>query len=103
MKFLKTKIFQKEFILLAAILLIGGFLRFYKLGSIPSGLYVDEAVTGYNSYSILETGKDEYGKSLPIAFRFFGSYSPPLYTYLTSAIIHFRGLDIFAVRFVSAL
>lgn len=94
---------KKELFLLIAILIIGAFLRFYKLGNIPSGLYVDEAATGYNAYSILKTGKDEYGKHFPIAFRFFGSYSPPLYTYLTAPVISLKGLEITAVRFISAL
>jgi len=93
---------RKEIFWLIIILAISIFLRFYKLGSVPNGLYVDEAVTGYNAYSILETGKDEYGKAYPIAFRFFGSYSPPLYVYLTSPVINFLGLNVFATRFVSA-
>lgn len=93
---------SKEIFWLVIILVISIFLRFYKLGSIPNGLYVDEAVTGYNAYSILETGKDEYGKVFPIAFRFFGSYSPPLYVYLTSLVINFWGLNVFSTRFVSA-
>lgn len=92
----------KEIVWLGLILTISIFLRFYKLGSIPNGFYVDEAVAGYNSYSILETGKDEYGKPFPIAFRFFGSYSPPLYVYSTSLMIKFLGLSVFVTRFTSA-
>jgi len=89
--------------MIIAVTLIGAFLYFYKLGEVPNGLYVDEATTGYNAYSILKTGKDEYGKSFPVLFRFFGSYSPPIYTYLTSLSIGVFGLSIFSVRFVSAL
>lgn len=101
MKFIKRNI--KEIILLIAIILIGIFLRFHKLGEIPNGMYKDEAVTGYNAFSILETGKDEYGKTYPIAFRFFGSYSPPLYVNLTSFAMSFLGVSIISVRFVSFL
>jgi len=89
--------------MIIVVTLIGTFLYFYKLGEVPNGLYVDEATTGYNAYSILKTGKDEYGKSFPVLFRFFGSYSPPIYTYLTSLSIGVFGLSIFSVRFVSAL
>lgn len=93
----------KEIILLLLIVLLSVFLRFYKLGEIPNGLYVDEAVSAYNAYSVLETGKDEYGKSFPVAFRFFGSYSPPLFTYLTAIPIKIIGLNVFSARLISAI
>lgn len=93
----------KEIVLLLLIVFAAAFLRFYKLGQVPNGLYVDEAVTGYNAYSILETGKDESGKTFPLAFRFFGSYSPPLYTYLTAVSLKLFGLNILSVRFFSAV
>lgn len=85
------------------ILALAAFLYFYKLNLIPNGLYVDEATTGYNAYSLLKTGKDEYGKAAPIAMRFFGSYSPALYTYLTIPIVFLKGLTVSATRFVSAI
>lgn len=75
----------------------------YKLSSIPPGIYADEAVTGINVYSILKTGKDEYGKSFPLAFRFFGSYSPPFYVYLTTIPVFFLGLNELSVRIVSVI
>ena len=90
-------------LLLGVALLLSGFLLFYKLGSVPSGFYIDEALPGYNAYSILKTGKDEYGKFLPLLFRFYGSYNPPIYTYLTVLPIAAFGLSVFSVRFVSAL
>lgn len=92
-----------ELILVLLIAIFGALLYFYKLESIPPGLYVDEALSGYNAYSILETGRDEYGKSFPILFRFFGSYSPPLYTYLSVIPVKIFGLNVFATRFISAL
>ena len=91
------------FLLVGLILLLGSYLRLIDLETIPSGLYVDEASTGFNAYSILRTGKDEYGKDFPLSFRFLGSYTPPLYTYLTSISVHIFGLSLFSVRFVSAI
>lgn len=82
---------------------ISFFVLSYKLSSVPPGVYVDEAVTGINAYSILKTGKDEYGKSFPAAFRFFGSYSPPLYTYLTTIPTLFLGLNEISVRIISVI
>lgn len=94
---------KKEIIFLFVIFFLAVFLRFYKLSNIPLGLYVDEASIGYNSYSILQTGKDEYGKSFPIYFRSFGDYKMPLYIYLSTVPIKIFGLSIFSVRFLSAL
>lgn len=100
---LVNKLIKTEHILIVLILLLSVFLNFFKLNEIPSGVYVDEALSGYNAYSVLQTGKDEYGKTLPIAFRFFGSYSPPLYTYLTVIPVWLFALNAFSTRFVSAL
>ncbi len=94
---------KKEFLLLILISLVGAFVYFYKLGSIPPGLYLDEVGTGYNAYSIYKTGKDEYGKFLPMAIRLFGSYSPPLYIYLSVPVMALFDLSIFSTRFVSAI
>lgn len=93
----------KAFFIIFVFFLVSLFTLTFKLGENPPGVYVDEAVTGYNAYSILKTGKDEYGKDFPVAFRFFGSYSPPLYVYLTTIPIYFLGLNEFSVRVVSAI
>jgi len=90
-------------IILVGILLIASFLRLYTLSEIPNGLYVDEAEIGYNAYSILQTGKDEFGKSFPLFIRSFNVYAPPLYMYLTTIPIYLFGLSIFSARFVSAI
>lgn len=92
----------KGFILIL-ILTLAFFLRFYKLGNIPAGLHADAASQGYNAFSLLSTGKDRYGQSLPILFRSFGSYQPPLYTYLTLIPVAFFGNTTFSAHFVSAL
>jgi len=94
---------RRELLFLLAVFFLSAFLRFYKLSDIPLGLYVDEAAIGYNSYSISTTGKDEYGKSLPTYFRSFGDYKMPLYIYLSTVPIKIFGLNIFSVRFLSAL
>lgn len=85
------------------ILIFASFLYFYKISQIPSSIYDDEATIGYNAYSILTTLKDEYGKTLPIAFRFFGAYTPPLYVYLTIPLIKIFGVTAFSIRFLSIL
>jgi 4-amino-4-deoxy-L-arabinose transferase-like glycosyltransferase len=89
--------------LLVLITLLGAALRFSQLGNIPSSLNWDEIAIGYNAYSILKTGHDEYGTLLPLTFRSFEDYKSPLYIYLTVPSILIFGKTEFAIRFTSAL
>jgi len=89
--------------LLTVIIFIGAFLRFYQLGFNPPSLTWDEASIGYNAYSILKTGKDEYGNLFPISIRSFDDYKPPVYTYLTVPFIAALGLNEFSVRLPAAI
>ena len=50
-------------------------MRFVDVSNDPPGLYIDEASIGYNAYSILTTGKDQYGVPYPIWFESFGDYN----------------------------
>lgn len=95
--------FRIRHLALFLVLIFSTFLYMYKLDVIPHGFYLDEALQGYNAYSLLLTGKDEFGQSFPLAFKFFGTFTPPLYTYLTVPSIKIFGLTVFATRFVSAL
>lgn len=90
-------------ILIVLIILWGAFLRFYALEKSPPSLGFDEAALGYNAYSILKTGKDEYGNFLPLSLRSFNDYKPALYAYLTVPFIKFFGLNDASVRMTSAL
>lgn len=87
---------------LIAIFFLAFFLRFYKLGEIPFGLYQDETAIGYNAFSLLETSRDEHGQFLPLYFKSFGDYKLPVYIYLTTIPVKFLGLTGLAVRFWSA-
>jgi len=89
--------------MLFGIVLMAAILRLWKLGSIPPHLTPDEAALGYNAYSILKTGRDEYGNLLPIIFKSFGDFKPGLYVYLTVPFVAIFGLTEFAVRLPSAL
>lgn len=97
---MSNKIF---YYLLLLVFLIGFFLRFYKLGEVPNGLYQDETAIGYNAYSIITTGKDEYGKTFPLYFKSFGDYKLPVYIYMDTIPIYFLGLTSLAVRLPSAI
>lgn len=91
------------YIILAVIVCVASFLRLYKLGDIPSGLYQDETAIGYNAYSLLETGNDEYARFMPLYFQSFGDWKLPVYIYASVPSIALFGLTPFAVRLPSAL
>lgn len=92
---------QKIFLVL--IFLTALSLRTFQLDRFPVGLNADEAAIGYNAYSIIKTGKDEYGQFLPLAFKSFGDYKPGLYFYFVVPFVSVLGLNEWAVRFPSAL
>lgn len=85
-------------LLFAGIILLFLFTRFYKISEIPPSLYWDEASIGYNAYSILQTGKDEWGKTFPTHFQAFGEYKLPVYIYATVLSEKLFGLNDWAVR-----
>lgn len=85
------------------ILLLAAVLRFYKLGEIPLSLDWDENSNAYNAYSILKTGRDEYGDFLPITNRSFDDYKPPMYMYLNIPTVAIFGLTPLAARLPSAI
>lgn len=94
---------KKELLVLIFIFFLAFILRFYQLGKIPPNIDWDEAALGYNAYSLLKTGRDEYGVSWPLVFRSFDDYKPPLYFYLTMPSVAIFGLNEFSVRLPSAL
>lgn len=93
---------KKSSLLIVLIVLLGVVLRFYNLDKAPYGLYIDEVSIGYNAYTILHTGKDEYGVTYPLFFKAFNDYKEPVYIYMTSAAMVLFGKNDFSVRFFSA-
>ena len=89
--------------LLPGVLLIAAFLRLYALAHVPPSPSLDEVSIGYNAYSLLHTGKDEYGNILPMLLRAYDDYRPALYVYLTIPFIAVMGLTAAAVRMPSVL
>ncbi|OGM25326.1 hypothetical protein A2715_04745 [Candidatus Woesebacteria bacterium RIFCSPHIGHO2_01_FULL_39_32] len=95
--------FLKKNFLIVWITLLAVFLRFVAIESAPPSLNWDEVSHGFNAYSILKTGKDEWGFTLPTIFRAYGDYKLPVYIYLTAISEFFFGLNTFAVRLPSVL
>lgn len=94
---------NNHLVILFFIIALGAILRFWNINSVPSSLNWDEVSHGYNAYSVLKTGQDEWGKSFPLIFRAFGDYKLPFYIYLTSLPVFLFGLSAFSVRFISVL
>ncbi len=90
-------------ILLFFIIIIAAFLRLYNLSSVPPSPSLDEVSIGYNAYSILKTGRDEYGNILPVLLRAYDDWRLGLYVYLVVPFLHLFGLSTLAVRLPSAL
>ena len=88
-------------------MLLGGILRLIWLSSLPAGFNADEAAFGYNAYSLLQTGRDEWGTAwfaLPFTnLRSFGDYKLPLYSFLVVPSIKFFGLNEFSTRLPNAV
>src|SRR4030065_186229 len=82
---------------------IGLFLRVIYLDRFPPGISWDEISHGYNAYSILKTGFDEWGKFPLSNFRAYGDYPLALNLYLTIPFIAVFGLNEFSIRLPHAL
>ena len=83
------------------ILFLGFVLRAFQFSTNPPGLYFDEATIGYEAFSLLKTGADRWGLSLPIYFVNWGSGQSVLYSYLSIPFVALLGLSRFSDRLVS--
>lgn len=85
------------------IILIAVFFRFFSLSSVPPSPSLDEVSIGYNAYSILKTGKDEFGESFPLLLRAYDDWRPALYVYLVIPFVGLFGLTAQSVRLPSVM
>jgi len=85
------------------LLFAAGLFRLPFVSTLPRGLNWDEVAYGYNAYSLLKTGKDEWGRPWPLFIKSFGEYKPALFSYLLiPALLTFHDWN-FALRFVPAV
>lgn len=92
-----------DIFILTLILLGAFFVRIYNLSNLPQGLFCDEASIGYNAYTLVASGTDEYGKKMPIFFEAFGEYKNPIQVYSTTIPVLIFGLNEFSVRVTSVI
>lgn len=99
-KILKNKVTILLFLIIFVVACIS---RLYQLQNVPPGVNRDEASIGYTAYSLLHTGKDEYGRMFPLSFESFGDWKLPLYIYTVIPFVYVFGLSELAVRLPSAI
>lgn len=90
-------------LILPLILLVALIFRVLWITQVPIGFNADEASFGYDAYSILKTGKDQWGNFMPLVLKSFGDYKSPLYSYLDIPFVAALGLNKFAVRLPAAI
>lgn len=94
---------MKNKIALFLIITLAFFLRIFKVTEIPPALNWDEISIGYNAYSVLKTGKDEWGEQFPVHFKSYGEYKLPVQVYASIPGIYFFGLNEQGIRITPAI
>lgn len=84
--------------LLGFFMIVSLFLHLFFINRVPPCLNADEAAYGYNTYSILKTGRDEYGAFMPLRFKSFEDYKLPIYSYLSTPFVGLFGLNDYSTR-----
>lgn len=85
-------------LILGLILALAFFLRIYRVTTDPPSLNWDEVSIGYNAYSVLKTGRDEWGVKFPLDFKSYGEYKLPVQIYASIPGIALFGLNELGVR-----
>lgn len=88
---------------LVIVFVVALFLRTYKLASLPSGFQNDEASFLYNTQILLETGRDEDGRSWPLYLLSYIDPKPALISYLQMPFVLIIDNAVLASRMPGAL
>jgi 4-amino-4-deoxy-L-arabinose transferase-like glycosyltransferase len=99
---LRSSRFQ-NWCLLLLIGVIAFAIRWIDIDSLPRGLNWDETAYAYNSFSLLKTGRDQWGQFLPLFMKSFGEYKPALLSYLMMPALLIAPGSAVAVRSVNVL
>lgn len=89
---------RKRWLVVALIVALAFGLRFYRVTEVPPSLNWDEVSIAYNAYSILKTGKDEWGIPFPLHFKAYGEYKLPAQVYFSIPGVYLLGLNELGVR-----
>jgi len=78
-------------------------LRIVFISQLPNGFTPDEASFAYDAYSILHTGKDQWGHRFPLVLESFGDFKAPLYSYILIPFVAIGGLSVSVTRLPNAI
>src|SRR5690606_4182024 len=97
---------------LLAIVVLAAFLRFWNLGTIPPGLFRDEAEKGYTALELWTTGRQgqfmpdgsiQVTRLFPLFVDAGGVKTSAIYQYLSAPIVGIFGLNVWTTRAAAAL
>lgn len=89
--------------LLILAIIVGTFVRVFKITTLPFPPNGDELFFGYYGWSLLNFGTDEYGKFLPMNFPSIGDFKYPGLAYLNIIPAAIFGLSDITPRFWSVI
>ena len=90
-------------VVFAVLLLVFGFLLFYKIDEIPIPYHSDEAGAVYDALSLAGYHVDRWGYTYPVYLINFGGGQSALYAYLAMTAIKIFGYSVLTVRLPAVL
>lgn len=93
---------MNKLLTLSFILILGFILRVVFINDSPPSIYGDEATIILDAYSLLKTGYDQLGNSMPLTFP-MGAGRPAGFVYAAVPFIALFGSTALGVRFLSIL
>lgn len=94
---------KKQWLIVAAIMLVGILVRLLFVGRYPAGLNQDEASAGYDAFAVLNYGIDRNGIHNPMHLIAWGSGQNMAYSWLCMPFIALFGLSAVTVRVPMAI
>ena len=94
---------KKQWLIVAAIILVGILVRLLFVGRYPAGLNQDEASAGYDAFAVLNYGIDRNGIHNPMHLIAWGSGQNMAYSWLCMPFIALFGLSAVTVRVPMAI
>jgi len=92
-----------KYFFLSLILILAGFIRLYKITTLPPSLFYDEVDAGYQAMIFHQNKTDYYGQKFPIHFHSFSDYRTSLQIYSIAFCQNFTSNPDLAVRLPSAI
>ena len=100
----QTLPFKWEQLFFFLFMVIGIFLRFYRLATLPEGFHQDEVSNSYEAFAIANYGIDRNGYPFPVYPITFGSGGGnPLLIYTYALICRFTDPSVFSYRCIFAI